>query len=59
MQTILRFLPGMIGAAVGLTVLKLVSWTDLGFEVGAFFTTYVVATVIVDRGMKGYRGGAA
>ncbi len=59
MQMILRFLPGLIGAAIALTVLKLVSWTDLGFEIGAFFSAYVIGTVVVERGMKSYRGGPA
>ena len=59
MQTILRFIPGVIGSAIALTVLKLVSWTDLGFEIGAFFTAYLVATVLVERGMQRYRGDSA
>lgn len=59
MQTFLRFLPGLIGAAIALTVLKLVSWTDLGFEIGAFFSAYVVGTVAVERGMKRYRSTPA
>ena len=33
MQMVLRFFPGLVGAAIALTVLKLVSWTDLEFEV--------------------------
>ncbi len=59
MQTILRFFPGLVGAAIALAVLKLVSWTDLGFELAAFFGAYLVATVVVDRGMRSYRGGGA
>lgn len=59
MQTILRFIPGVIGSAIALTVLKLVSWTDLGFEIGAFFSAYLVATILVERGMQSYRGGPA
>jgi uncharacterized membrane protein YeaQ/YmgE (transglycosylase-associated protein family) len=59
MQTILRFIPGVIGSAIALTVLKLVSWTDLGFEIGAFFSAYLVETILVERGMQSYRGGSA
>ncbi len=59
MQKILRLLPGLAGAAIALAVLKLVSWTDLEFEVVAFFATYLVGTVVVERGMKSYRGGGA
>ncbi len=59
MQTILRFFPGFVGAAIALAVLKLVSWTDLEFELVAFFSAYLVATVVVDRGMRSYRGGGA
>ena len=59
MQTILRFFPGLVGAAIALTVLKLVSWTDLGFEIGAFFSAYLIGTVVVERGMKSYRSGPA
>ncbi len=59
MQTILRFFPGLVGAAIGLAILKLVSWTDLGFELAAFFAAYLIGTIVVDRGMKSYRGGTA
>ncbi len=59
MQKILRFLPGLAGAAIALAVLKLVSWTDLEFELVAFFSAYLVGTVVVDRSMKSYRGGSA
>ena len=59
MQTILRFFPGLVGAAIALAVLKLVSWTDLGFELAAFFAAYLIGTIVVDRGMKSYRGGTA
>ncbi len=59
MQKVLQFFPGLVGAAVALTVLKLVSWTDLEFEVAAFFAAYLVGTIVVERGMKSYRGGGA
>ena len=59
MQMILRFLPGLIGAAIALMVLKLLSWTDLGFEIGAFFSAYLIGTVVVERSMKSYRSGPA
>ena len=58
MQAILRFVPGLGGALVGFGVTKLVGWTELGFELGAFLLSYLVVAVAVDRAMKRY-GAAA
>ena len=54
MQTILRFVPGAAAAVVAFGVTKLVSWTELGFEFGAFLTAYLVVAASVDRAMKRY-----
>ena len=57
MQTILRFVPGAAGAVAGFGVTKLVGWTELGFEFGAFLGAYLVVAIAVDRAMRRY--GAA
>ena len=54
MQATLRFIPGLAAATVAFGVTKLVGWTELGFEFGAFLTAYVAVAVSVDRGMKRY-----
>jgi hypothetical protein len=59
MQTILRFVPGVTAAAVAFVVTKLVGWTEIGFEFGAFLTAYLVVAASVDRAMKRYGAKSA
>lgn len=54
MQTLLRFVPGIVGALCAFSVSKLFAWTALRFELGAFFAMYLVASIGVDQALKRY-----
>jgi len=56
-QGVLRFVPGGVGAIAAFGVSKLLAWTDLSFDLGVFLVTYLVITIVVDRGLAGYGRG--
>jgi membrane protein implicated in regulation of membrane protease activity len=58
MSTVIRYLPGLIGAVAGFVALKLLillGFASLGFEILAFFVVYLVVTVLADKAMRAYR----
>ncbi len=58
MSTIIRLLPGLIGAAAAFVALKLLilfGFATLGFEILAFFVVYLVVTVLAEKAMRTYR----
>jgi hypothetical protein len=57
MSTVVRYLPGLIGAVaafVALKVLILLGFASLGFEILGFFVVYLVVTVLADKAMRAY-----
>ena len=54
MQGLLRIVPGLVGAVCAFGVSKFLAWTDWGFDLGAFLVTYLLVSMAVDRGLKGY-----
>ena len=54
MESVLRYVPGVVAAMVAFVATKLVAWTELGFEFRVFLTAYLVVVLSVDRGMKRY-----
>jgi len=54
MQAILQFIPGLVAATAAFVLVRLFSWTELGFEFGAFLVAYIAVAVSVDRAMKRY-----
>ena len=60
MSGIIRFLPGLLAAAIAFVALHLAKLLDLGslaLELLIFLLVYLVAAVLADRAMRGY--GAA
>ena len=58
MSTVIRYLPGLIGAVaafVTLKVLILLGFATLGFEILGFSAVYLVVTVLADKAMRAYR----
>jgi len=58
MSTVVRYLPGLIGAVAAFVALKLLillGLASLGFEILAFFVVYLVVTVLADKAMRAYR----
>lgn len=58
MSTVVRYLPGLIGAVAAFVALKLLillGVSSLGFEILAFFVVYLVVTVLTDKAMRAYR----
>ncbi len=61
MSSVIRYLPGLIGAIAAFVALKLLIFfvhTTLEFEALVFFGVYVVVTVLADKAMAGYRAKA-
>ena len=61
MSTVIRYLPGLIGAVAAFVTLKLLillGFTSLGAETLAFFVVYLVVTVLADKAMRAYRNTA-
>ena len=54
MESVLRYVPGVVAAMFAFVATKLVAWTEIGFEFGVFIAAYLVMVVSVDRGMKRY-----
>jgi membrane protein implicated in regulation of membrane protease activity len=57
MSTVIRYLPGLIGAVaafVTLKVLILLGFATLGFEILGFSAVYLVVTVLADKAMRAY-----
>ncbi len=54
MQSVLRYVPGVVAAVIAFVATKIVAWTQIGFEFGVFLGAYLVTVVSVDRGMKRY-----
>ena len=60
MSTVIRLLPGLIGAGAAFVALKLLilfGFATLGFELSAFFAVYLVGAVLADKAMRAYRAG--
>jgi hypothetical protein len=58
MSTVIRLLPGLIGAGAAFVALKLLilfGFATLGFEILAFLVVYLVVTVLADKAMRAYR----
>jgi len=58
MSTVIRYLPGLIGAVTAFVTLKLLillGFATLGFEILGFFAVYLVVTVLADKAMRAYR----
>jgi len=52
----IRFVPGLIGAAAAYLALVLIGWLGSGWVRAAiFFGVYLFVTVAVDRAMSSYR----
>ena len=54
MESVLRFVPGVVAGTVAFVATKIVAWTGIAFEFGVFLAAYLVVVVSVDRGMKRY-----
>jgi len=51
----IKFIPGIAGAAMAFIVLKIFGWVQsLSFEIILFCCTYLIVTVVVDIAMKKY-----
>jgi hypothetical protein len=60
MSSVIRVLPGLIGAGAALVAVKLLilfGFATLGFEILVFFAVYLVVAVLADRAMRAYRDG--
>ncbi len=55
MQTILRLVPGILGALAGFVVLKLIAWTSsVSFQVIVFLGAYLAVHLSVDTALRRY-----
>ena len=54
MKTILKFLPGLIGAICAYMLLKFISWTGWTNEFTSFVVSYLVVTFLMERAMRSY-----
>ena len=60
MSAMMKFLPGLIAAALAFFLVKLLSWIELidnfGWQIVLFFGVYLGAAVLIERAMRNYRG---
>ena len=54
MQSVLRYVPGVVAATVAYVATKIVAWTEIGIEISVFIGAYLVMVGSVDRAMKRY-----
>ena len=54
MKSVLRYVPGLVGALVAFTVLKLSGWMDFGLQLGAFLAAYLTTALAIDHAMRNY-----
>lgn len=54
MKVVLRFVPGLAGALVGFTALKLLGWLALASQLGVFVAAYLLTTIALDHAMRHY-----
>jgi hypothetical protein len=60
LRALMKFLPGLIAAALAFFLVNLLDWTTLienfGWQVVSFFAAYLGAAYITERAMCNYRG---
>ncbi|HLB07275.1 MAG TPA: hypothetical protein VJN41_06270 [Alphaproteobacteria bacterium] len=60
MSAMMKFLPGLIAAALAFFLVKLLSSIELidnfGWQIVLFFGVYLGAAFLIERAMRNYRG---
>ena len=54
MKAVLRYVPGLSGALVAFTVLKLLGWMSFAYQLGAFIAAYLLTAIALDHAMRRY-----
>ena len=52
--TMLRYIPGLLGALAAMVALRLLGMLDFPFRILIFFAVYLIVTIFVDNAMSRY-----
>jgi len=52
--TLLRYIPGLIGALAAMIAFRLLGMLDFSVRILIFFAVYLVVTILVDKAMTRY-----
>ena len=52
--TMLRYIPGLLGAVAAMVAFRLFGMLDFSFRILIFFAVYLVVTIAVDKAMARY-----
>ena len=56
MSTMLRYIPGLLGAVAAMVSFSLLGVLDFSLRILVFFAVYLVVTIFVDKSMVRYGG---
>jgi multidrug efflux pump subunit AcrB len=52
--TVLRYIPGLLGALAAMVAFRLLSMFDFSVRILVFFAMYLVVTMFIDKAMTRY-----
>ena len=52
--TMLRYIPGLLGALAAMVAFRLLGMLDFSFRILIFFAVYLIVTIFVDKAMARY-----